>query len=135
MRDLHNKVKVARAIDAKTSVGNETITGEVVDLAGHKSVEFVISYGNKTDGAVAIELQECDTSGGVYTPVADTDLLGTEAAAGVADGTAGANTVKKLGYRGSKQFLKLVATVSSNAGSCPLSAVAVLGHPNHAPTA
>jgi hypothetical protein len=135
MRDLHNKVKVAPAIHPVTSVGNETITGPVVDLAGYKSAEFAIAYGNKTDGAVAIELQECETSGGAYTAVADADLLGTEAAAGVADGVAGANTTKKLGYRGSKQFLKLVATVSSNAGSCPLAAVAVLGHPNHAPVA
>jgi peptidoglycan hydrolase-like protein with peptidoglycan-binding domain len=132
---LHNKVKVARAIDAVTSVGNEVITGQAVDLAGYKSAEFAISYGNKTDGAVAVELQECDTVGGAYTAVADADLLGTEAAVSVADGVAGANTVKKLGYRGSKLFLKLVATITSNAGSCPLSAVAVLGHPNHAPVA
>jgi hypothetical protein len=135
MRDLHNNVKVARALDAVTSAANEVLTGQVIDLAGYKSAEIAISYGNKTDGAAAVELQECATSGGVYTAVADEDLLGTEAAVSVADGVAGANTVKKLGYKGAKQFIKVVVTITSNAGALPVSAVAVLGHPNHTPVA
>jgi hypothetical protein len=89
---------------------------------------FVASIGDKTDGTISFEVQEGDTDSPT-TPVADDDLSVTEASIAIGDGTLGANTVKKIGYKGGKRYVRLVATVASNAGACPVSAVAVLGHP------
>lgn len=136
MKDLHNNIKTTLAVAPKTSTGNEAIVGEIIDLAGYRSCEFAIAYGDKADGAVAVLVEEDDDAAlATAAAVADADLLGTEADAGVADGTAGANSVKKIGYRGTKRYVRLTLTTSSNAGSCPVGAVAILGHPSHAPVA
>jgi hypothetical protein len=137
MRDLHSRIKAVPAVNAVTSAGNAAQTAVTVDLQQGgvlaQSCEFIVNYGAKTDGAVAAVLNESDTGvfGGEETPVAAGDLLGTLAGIGAADGIAAANTVAKLGYRGSKRYLQLILTTSSNAGSCPLAAVAVLSHLGH----
>jgi hypothetical protein len=128
VKDIANITKTVPAIPAVTSGTNEELASVAVDRAGYQSCMFVASIGDKTDGTVAFEMQEGDTDEPT-TPVADADLSVTEASIAIGDAAAGANTVKKIGYKGNKRYVRLVATVASNAGSCPVSAVAVLGHP------
>ena len=68
--------------------------------------------------------------------VADADLLGTEALASFI--FSDDNKCFKLGYIGSKRYTRLTITPSGNSGTpsgALLSAVAILGHPQIAPTA
>ena len=134
MRDQMNQLHFKRAISPVSVADNTAQTGEVVDLQGFDSCTFVIATGSIADADVtfAVEVQECDTSGGTYTAVADANLIGTEALAGFQFDDD--NECRKIGYIGSKRYVKLVITPSGNASAALLSAVAVLGHPNRAPT-
>lgn len=136
MKDLHNNIKVTPAVHPKTSVGNEALVGEIIDRAGYESLEFAISYGTKTDGTVTVLVEDGDDAAlADAAAVADADLHGTEAAAGAADAADSSESAKKIGYRGSKRYVRMTLTTASNAGSCPVSAVAILGHASHAPVA
>lgn len=134
MRDLMNQIHIKRAISPVSVADNTAQTGEVVDLQGYDSCTFVIATGSiaDADATFAVEVQECDTSGGTYTAVADANLVGTEALAGFQFDDD--NECRKIGYIGSKRYVKLVITPSGNASAALLSAVAVLGHPNRSPT-
>ena len=135
MRDLMNEIDIKRAISPVSVSDNTAQTSQAVDLQGFDSCTFVIAIGSvaDADATFAVEVQECDTSGGTYTAVADKDLVGTEALAGFQFDDD--NECRKIGYVGSKRYVKLVITPSANASAALLSAVAVLGHPNIAPTA
>lgn len=142
MRDIHNDIKVTRAISpvalGTTGTGKTSV---VIDRQGYDSFEFVIGVGaiTATNATVTPIVLECSTSNGSFTSVADSDLLGTEALATVgqaATRTSGAskNVSKKVGYRGSKRYveIKLVNTVSAGIIA---HADAILGSPNVAAVA
>ena len=82
-------------------------------------------------------LEEGDAAAmGDATAVADADLLGTEALASFI--FSDDNKCFKLGYIGSKRYTRLTITPSGNSGTpsaALLSAVAILGNPQIAPTA
>lgn len=125
-KDLHSRIEIRKALAPVVIASDTTTTSVAVDLDGYESCEFLIASGVVTDGAYAVLVTECDTTGGSYTAVADADLIGTEALAAFAltdDGE-----VRKIGYKGSKQFVKvaLVSTATTSGGL--FSAVAILGH-------
>ena len=114
------------AVPSTTTAGN---AGAVIDLQGYKSATILFNYGSwTTTGATfTVELQECPTSGGTYTAVADADLIGTEAGASVAAAaTVDDDTCKKLGYIGSQRYIKPV--VVANTATGVLGMTAVLGN-------
>lgn len=123
--DLHNSIKVARAFDPRSITSDTTTVGTEIDLAGYETCEFAIAYGALADTDIVPELTECATSGGTFTAVADGDLLGTEAEAGTTQ--AAASVTKKLGYRGSKRYVKLTMVTTSTTGANLVGALAVLG--------
>lgn len=134
MRDLFNNSKVVNAADAETLAGNTALTSHIIDRAGFEGLLFVINIGVKTDGVLTVLVEHDDAAGfGTAVAVPDSDLLGTEAAAGVADAAAGSQGVRKIGYQGDKRYVKCTVTASSNAGSCPASVVAILTAGRHNP--
>ena len=132
MRDLYNNLKVAPAFGP---VARPAGAGIAVDLQGFEGALFVFQSGAM--GAVAAtytwKLTECDTSGGSYTDVAAGDVLGGPVVFDQAVG-ADANAAKRLGYIGSKQYIKVFST-ESTAGTPTsiIGASAVLGFPRPAP--
>ena len=116
MRDIHNSIRVLTAIPPKaigtSGATNGSLSG-VLDTKGYDSHEFVVNHGltGATGDTTTAVVLECATSGGTFTSVADADLLGTEADASVAAGTrvsgSNQNVSKKVGYRGTKRFLKI----------------------------
>lgn len=134
MRDQMNELHFKRAISPVSEAGTTALTGEVVDLQGYGACTFVIATGSlaDADATFAVEVQECDTSGGSYTAVADANLIGTEALAGFI--FSDDNKCFKVGYQGSKRYVKIVVTPALNASAALICAVAVLGCPNLAPT-
>lgn len=139
-RDLKNNVKVQRVV-SPVAVGTTGTgqTGKVIDRAGYEGVTFIVSYGaiTATAATFVVTVKEGDATGSL-TSVADVDLIGTEAAAGLAAGarTSGSTKTvsKSVGYRGMKRYVSANVYSTATAGT-PVSITAVLSSPAHAPVA
>jgi hypothetical protein len=139
MHDLHNNSHVKRVISPVAAGTTGTgLTGEIIDLQGYSGVEFIIDYGEAaaTGYSVAITVLEGDVTG-TMTSVADADLLGTEAYAGLAvQATArtsgvGKNITKSIGYKGAKRYVT-VKEVPTGAATGIVGVHALLHSPQHA---
>lgn len=141
MRGLHYVVRAKRSIGpvAVGTTGTGT-TGKIVDRKGFKDVEFIFGYGTitATNATITPTLLHGDVTG-TMTSVADADLDGTEAAAGIAAGTPRTSDTnklvsKRLGYKGLKRYVqaKLVSTITA---TTPVTAIAILARPEIAPVA
>lgn len=138
MRDLMNSIHTVNAIPpvaARTT--NTAIVSSIIDLRGYESCVFAIALGTNTDAdaTFAVTMDEGDAPDltGSNT-VAAADLTGTPALAGFnfADDT----ETRKIGYVGSKRYVRLTITPSGNdAGNIFVAAIAILGHPARMPTA
>lgn len=134
MKDLKNNLKVVQAV-APAALTQDTASS-AIDRAGFGSVMFVMNVGTITDGKWGLEISECDTSDGTFTAVDDADLIGTEPTALESGTGKGSGTAHKVGYKGSKRYLK--ATIKNKATSTTgavAGVVAILGNPAHAPVA
>lgn len=140
MHDIHNNARtlVALAPAALTTVAGRT--GKIIDRKGYGGIEFLVSYGSitATNATITVGLKEGDATGSL-TSVADADLLGTEALAGVAAGArtsgVGKNVSKRVGYRGNKRYVQLNIVSSTVTAATIISSTAMLHSPTVAPTA
>ncbi|KQV33138.1 MULTISPECIES: hypothetical protein [unclassified Rhizobium] len=133
-KDSHNNLNFAVALNIGAISSNTTTNGAIIDTQGYESVEFVIQSGTLTDGGYAPTITEGDASdltGGTATAAAD--LLGTLAGATFA--ATDDNVVKKIGYKGSKRYVRLniVSTGVTTGGT--LGATVVRGHARSKPVA
>ena len=136
MKDLASNIDVKRVISTVSVADNTVQVGQIIDRRGFDSVTFLIATGSVADAdtTFTVLLEESDDSGmSGGNAVADADLIGTEALAGFQFDDD--NECRKLGYVGSKRYLRLTITPANNASAALLAAVAVLGHPSLAPTA
>lgn len=145
MHELHNNIKTVRAIEPKavgtTGSSNGSLSG-IIDRLGYRAVEFIYGYGTipSTTETITPVVLESDTTGGSFTSVADADLVGTEADAAIAATTTtrvsgtSKNVFKKVGYKGTKRYLK-TRVYGVGTATAIVSAVAVLHSPRHAPAA
>lgn len=132
MRDLHNNVKVSRAISPTRVADNTALVGEIIDKQGFDSLEYLIAYGTLADAAATFVtlLEHGDDSGlSDAAAVPDADLLGSET---TVDQDAD-DTVQKLGYVGDKRFTRLTITPADNATAADISAVAVQSNADERP--
>lgn len=134
MKDLANNIDVRRAI-SPVSVSNDTAqVSQIIDMLGYRSLTFAIAIGSIADAdadfVVLIEHSDAsDMSGSSAVP--DVDLIGTEVAAGFRFDDD--NETRKIGYTGSKRYVRLTITPTGNASAALLSALAILGHPTQLP--
>lgn len=127
MRDLASNIAVVTALPP--AVQAATINGVAVDTLGFGAVAFVLNTGAIVGaGDFGARLQESDVSGSGYTDVAAGDLVGAF------DATASADATEKVSYVGHKRFVRLALTKAGGT-SIAAGAVAILGHPDHAPVA
>ena len=138
MRDLMNNIHTVTAIaPVAARTDNTAIVSSIIDTLGYDSLTFVIVIGTNTDtnATFAVTMDEGNASDLTGSnAVATTDLIGTTALASYtfADDT----ETRKIGYGGTKRYVRLTITPSGNdAGNIFVAAVAVLGHPMRAPTA
>jgi len=123
-RDLKNNIVVNPVLHSDPA-DNTAAVGVVQDHRGSKSHTYVIHAGSLVDADATFTalLEESDVSGSGFTPVADADMLGTEALASFQfDGD---NTVKTLGYIGYKRYTRLTITPANNTGASSFSAVCI----------
>jgi len=135
MRDLMNNVHLKRAI-SPVSVSDDTAqVSQIIDTQGYNSLTFAILAGSLADaGATFTALVEHDDAAGFGTAaaVSDDELIGTEALASFNQGDD--NKCFKIGYAGTKRYVRLTITPAGNASAALVAAVAILGHPAQAPT-
>lgn len=139
MRDIASNVHVVPAIvPVAARTDNTAIVSAILDTKDHDSAMLALVTGTNTDtnATFAVVLEESNDSGMAgAAAVNDVDLVGTEALAGftAADDD---NKCRKLGYIGSKRYIRATMTPSGNdSGNIFLAGVWVLGHPAVAPTA
>jgi len=141
MFDLHNNIKRVRSISpiaiGTTGTGQ---AGKIVDTQGYEAVEFEFDYGAITaTAAVFTPVVKHGDATGSMTSIADSDLIGTEANAGIAAGarTSGVNrnVSKRLGYKGGKRYVQVSKLSSTATAGTPVSATVLLAVPRHAPVA
>jgi hypothetical protein len=139
--ELHNNIKQVMAIIPAAIGANATKTGAVIDRKGYAGVEFIVSYGSvtTTGTVVTIVAKEGDVTG-TMTSVADADLLGTEVLASLPAATprtAGTTkeVSKRLGYRGNKRYVQLLAVQTGVTSVGVVGANAILFNPSSAPVA
>lgn len=135
MRDLMNNIHVPSAA-VVTVTDTTAVASAWIDRQGYNSLTFLIGAGTlaDADATFAVLVEESDDSGGSGSnAVADADLIGTEVLAAFT--FAADQGARKIGYRGSKRYIKCTVTPSANSGSAPIAVIPVLGHPSQAPTA
>lgn len=134
--DMRSETTIAHGILATLS-GTTPATGNIVDVADYQAATFALITGTVTAAGAAAGItfvvQESDTTAGSdFTAVADDDLLGTEAGLAVAVDTLDGVAIGTIGYRGTKRYLRVVATGTSGTDAS-IAGVWVLQKPRYAP--
>lgn len=136
MKDLFNSINPKRAISPVAAVDNTAIVGQIIDRQGFDSVTYLLATGNlpDIDATYTVLLEEGDAANmSDAAAVADSDLLGTEVLASFT--FAADHKCFKLGYKGIKRYTRLTLTPANLAAGAELVCViAVMGHPEQAPT-
>jgi hypothetical protein len=151
-RDLHSNIAIVTHVAAQAITATNT-PSDGVDLKGFGAAEFLISVGavaniaNSPQPSWSFKLQESDSessgftdvteAGDVLTGSAKSPVTAPDSSTGVfltIDDAAEDETTYRVGYIGTKRYVRVVATAANTPGSTPYSVVAVLGHPDLAPT-
>lgn len=151
-RDLHSNIKVVQHVAAQAITATNTPSNGV-DLQGFESAEFLIAVGTVTNIANSpqpswtFKLQESDSQSSGFTDVTDSNavLVGSAASPVAApnsstgvfltiDAASEDAATYRVGYVGSKRYVRVVATAANTPGSTPYAVVAVLGDAHQTPT-
>ncbi len=141
MRGLHyvcDRVRLISPVAVGTTGTGKT--GKPASRQGYNGVEIELDYGTitATNAVFTVTILEGDATG-TMTSVADADLDGLEANAGIVAGTprtsdSNKNVSKRIGYRGLKKYVNAKITSTITAGT-PVSATLLLTQPVIAPVA
>ncbi|RVD15374.1 MAG: hypothetical protein EOS73_16045 [Mesorhizobium sp.] len=139
MRDFMNRMDMRRAISpAVAGTDNTAIVSQIIDTAGYEGLVFAINVGANTDAnaTFAVTMDHGDIanlSDAAAVPAAS--LTGTLALAGFT-AASDDNKLRKIGYVGSKRYVRLTITPTGNdAGNIYVDAIALLFGARYAPTA
>jgi len=123
MRDLQSKVSATLSI-ASAAI-NATATGASADLQGFNSALVLLTPGINTDGTHTPKLQE-SVDDSAWTDVAAGDLVGAFAVITT-------DTLQKVGYKGTQQYIRVVVTVSGATTGAVYGASILSGTPELSP--
>jgi hypothetical protein len=128
MRDFANSVEVRRAISpAAAKTDNTAFVSQIIDVSGFSMLLFAILLGAlaDADATFTVLVEHGDAANlSDAAAVPDAQLTGSEASAGFT--FADDNKVRKIGYVGSKRYVRLTITPANNTGDAYVSAVAIL---------
>lgn len=124
-RDFHNSIKVSRGISpAAAETGTTALVSQILDTANFYANEFVGNIGSlaDVDATFTVLMEEGDVANlSDAAAVADADLLGTEA--GAVPLFSDDNKTFKLGYKGTKRYIRVTITPAANSGDVYISGV------------
>ncbi len=133
--DLHNNIQVLSVFDPiDLGTGNTAKVGEIIDRQDALALEFIIQTGSLSDAdaTFAVTMDEGDVSDLTGSnAVATADMLGTLAGASFV--FSDDNKIAKIGYIGTKRYVRLTVTPSNNTGVVLISACAILSTLRGAP--
>jgi hypothetical protein len=134
--ELHNNVKVSRAISPVAAGTNNTAyVSEILDTANFADNELAIMIGANTDtnATFTVLLEEGDDAAlSDNAAVADVNMLGTEVLASFDYGDD--NETRKLGYIGTNRYIRATITPAGNdSGNIYIAAVWVQSGARKAP--
>jgi hypothetical protein len=136
MKDLLSKINLVRAISpVATAADNTAVVSQIIDRDGYESLTFAILTGSlpDADATFTVLVEDGDVANlSDSAAVADAQLVGTEALASFI--FSDDNKCFKVGYSGSKRYVRLTITPAANTSASLLAAVAILGHPHATPT-
>lgn len=134
--DQHYSAKYSRAISpAAATTDNTAWVSEILDTANFEHNELVINIGAlaDADATFTVLLEEGDESNlSDNGAVGDSDMLGTESGASFQYDDD--NSTKKLGYIGTKRYIRATITPAGNTGNAFVSALWVQSGARKSPT-
>ena len=137
MRDLANSISVRRAISpAAATTDNTPFVSQIIDLSGYERLVFAIMTGSlaDTDATFTTLVEHGDQANlSDAAAVPDAQLTGSEAAASFT--FAHDDQTRKIGYVGSKRYVRLTVTPANNSGNAFVAAVAILSGSRYRPAA
>lgn len=125
--DLYNNVEARRALSPVSVSDNTAQVSQIIDMQGRNSLLWVLVLGSlaDADATFAVTMDHGDAANlSDAASVSSADMLGT--LAGASFTFSADDTVKKIGYIGTKRYVRLTITPSSNASAALLSVVAIL---------
>jgi hypothetical protein len=129
-KDLHNNLKVSVALESQTIDSDTNTDGEIIDVQGFGSLEIVFQTGDLADGAFACHLYHGDDDGlSDAALVLAADLIGSEPSFDDSE----FQTVKSVGYKGAKRYVRARVVSTSTTDGGVLSALAIQGSARNAP--
>jgi hypothetical protein len=137
MRDFASNLHFVRAISPAAAVSDNTaLVSQIIDVAGFEGLVFAINLGAlpDADATFTVLVEHGDAANlSDAAAVPDAQLSGTEALASFT--FADDNKLRKIGYVGSKRYVRLTITPANNTGASFISALAVLCGGRYTPTA
>lgn len=125
--DKYSQTEFRRALSPASVSDNTAQVSQIIDTQGYESLTFAILIGSLADAdatfAVTMDHGNVANLSDAAAVSAD-DLLGTLALASFT--FSADDTVKKIGYKGIKRYVRLTITPSANASAAVLAVVAVL---------
>jgi len=135
MRDLFNQIVLKRAIAPAAAVTDNTaFVSQIADTANGDSLTFLGIAGSLSDAnmTTTVLVEEGNDSGlSDAAAVADADLLGLEASC--APQYDSDNKCFKIGYKGSKRYVRVTITPAANTGDIYLAGIWLHGSPRVQP--
>jgi hypothetical protein len=124
LRDMMNNVALKRAISPVSVSDTTAQVSQILDTRDYGAVMLAIATGSiaDADATFTVLIEEgnaSDLSGG--NAVADADLVGTEALAGFQFDDD--NECRKIGYVGTKRYIRATITPVANASAAVLAAM------------
>ena len=136
MRDIANTIHIVRAIAPAAAVADNTpFVSAIIDTNGYQSLAFLIALGAlaDADATFAVTVDHGDQAN-LSDAVAATPSQLTGLLASASFTFADDNEMRKIGYVGSKRYVRLTITPANNSGNVFLTALALLGDPRFEPT-
>jgi hypothetical protein len=143
MRDNISNFQVKRAISPVSGAADNTArVSQIIDVQGYDSLAFLILTGAiaDSDATFTVLIEHGDASDlSDAAAVADDELVKQDASSATApEAQAGFqfdddNEVRKIGYLGSKRYVRLTITPANNTGAWLIAAVALLGNAEQKP--
>lgn len=122
--DLHNSIKASRAISPVSEAGTTALVSQILSTANFNAHELVLATGSiaDADATFTVLIEEGDNSAlSDAAAVADADLLGTELLAGFQFDDD--NETRKIGYKGTKAYIRATVTPVGNASAALISGI------------
>lgn len=123
--------KIVQVTPPAAIVDNTSFSTGVIDTRGFRQVMIIVALGALDIALGAFKLQECDTSGGVFTDVAGANF-GTDSV--LPSATADNNVYAiDVDMRGRKRYLDLVLTGGDGAAGTYANVFAILSRGETSP--